>query len=157
MKIEGKFLTFNDMDNIGGYSDVDIEYKYYEMILPSALDNTIMDNVQLLYHHNNTILPYATTQNGSLEITKKEDGLYFMATIEDEKLLNLISSCNMGCSFGCYGLESNETSEYEEHEEKVVVRDYGVVNKIDKLIDVTITFHPAYKNTYVKEIKENVN
>ena len=79
MTLEGRAIVFNQPTVLYEYDG--IEYK--EIIEPSALDQTDLSDVVLRYNHSEGFTVLARTRNGSLRLTKRTDGLYMIAELQE--------------------------------------------------------------------------
>lgn len=112
-----------------------------ETILPTALDNTKLDDVYLLVGHNADNLLGRAGKNMRLEID--ETGLFFECELPNTQLArdwyNLIESGIVdGMSFGFTCSDEVNTT--------TMTR---TITQIDELYEITITPFPAYKEASV--------
>lgn len=141
--VEGKAICFGETTLLFTFGGVD----YFERIEPQALNGVDLTAVYFYYNHND--YAYATTKNKTLEIDIREDGVYFKAHLPDTSsgrdLYTLIKRGDVDkCSFGFSIAE-------EEFDEKT---NTFIVNKIDRLFEISVVDFPAYENTAVSARSE---
>lgn len=134
--VEGKAITFNDPTIIYEYDGV----QYKEQVDDRAIDEADMSDVIFNYNHGGKVM--ARTRNKTLELNKKEDGLYVRArldgTEEGRKLYEEIRGGYVDrMSFRFTVTES--AYDGENH--------MRTIRKIKKLYDVSAVDIPAYENT----------
>ena len=138
MLIEGKAIAFNDKTLL--FSDG--ETNYYEMIDSHALDGVDLSNVYLYYNHAEKAL--SRTKNNTLQLEAKSDGLYFKAKLIDTSygrdIYKMVQDGLVDkCSFAF-------TINDEDFDEKT---NTFIVNKINKLFEISLVDIPAYEDTNV--------
>ena len=112
------------------------------MIDSRALDGVDLSNVYLYYNHSDKAV--ARTKNNTLELTIKQDGLYFRAKLIDttygSDLYKMVQSKLVDkCSFAFTIAEQDFDSS----------SNIFIVRKIDKLFEVSLVDFPAYSETNV--------
>lgn len=136
--IEGKAIVFNQKTLL--FQDGDDQY--FEMIDSHALDGVDLSNVYLYYNHTDKAV--ARTKNKTLELTIKQDGLYFRAKLINTTYGNdlykmvksgLVDKCSFAFTIGEQDFDSESNT--------------FTVRKIDKLFEVSIVDFPAYDETNV--------
>ncbi|MCM1369836.1 MAG: HK97 family phage prohead protease [Candidatus Amulumruptor caecigallinarius] len=155
-KIEGLAVVFNS-ESVPLYSDEKIEIR--EIISPDAITPGLIaksDILATLYHDDTRILARSMRGAGSLSLDKSESGLEFSFEAPDTEdgrtALELVKRGDInGCSFK-YMIDMSDPEAQKKTEEK---RDGKriityTVKRIHSLLDVTLTPHPAYPDTYVK-------
>ncbi|WP_125702400.1 phage major capsid protein [Lacticaseibacillus daqingensis] len=138
MKISGYGAVFNQP----AQADSFVEY-----MRPEALDGVDLSGVLLLYAHDSkNILARADSGNLSLKVDKQ--GLAFTATLPDTTLghdtySNIQAGNIKGCSIG-FSITPGGDS-WEQLDGKTT----HIINKIDKVVEVSLTPIPAYTETSV--------
>ena len=136
--IEGKAIVFNQKTLL--FDDGDDQY--FEMIDSHALDGVDLSNVYLYYNHSDKAV--ARTKNNTLELTIKQDGLYFRA-----KLINTTYGSDL------YKMVQSELVDKCSFAFTIAEQDFDsssntfTVRKIDKLFEVSLVDFPAYSETNV--------
>ncbi len=138
MQIEGKAIVFNEATPLFN----DGETQYYEMIDSHALDGVDLSNVYLYYNHAEQAL--ARTKNNTLTLDVRPDGLYFKANLIDtsygKDLYKMVKNGLVDkCSFAFTIRDEDFNAETNTF----------IVNKIDKLFEISIVDLPAYDDTTV--------
>lgn len=143
--IEGKAICFNSTSNeIHGF---------YESIERNAItDETILkSDIVLLLEHNQDrgILGRCNNGKGSLEISIKDDGVYFRCempktSLGDEALEGIRRGDYNQCSFA-FSLPQSNGDKWEKKDGKY----YRTITQINKLYDFSLVCHPAYNDTFV--------
>jgi len=141
MKISGYAITFNQPTVL--FEMNGIEYK--EVIDSRALNSTPLNDVLLRYNHNVTTTPLARTRGGSLKLNIDNKGLFFEATLFNTQsardIYTLVKERGLDkMSFGFIAGEDN-------YDKKTNTR---MINKIDKLFEISIVDQPAYDSTSVE-------
>lgn len=144
LRIEGKAISFNSPTLI--YRDAN-GVEYYEEIDIHALDNTDTDDCCLRYNHMMGVMVLARTRGGSLELDKREDGLYFRAELFDttagRDCYELVRQEALQCSFAfLWPPEGGYRYDADTHKR--------TITRIDRLIDLAVVDVPAYKDTFVQ-------
>lgn len=135
-RLEGYFVRFNEPTDMG---------YCYEQIAPEALDN-IGEDIRALWNHDSSY-PLARTTNGTLELEKREAGLWGRITLPDTSYANDLyenvrTGIVDGCSFGFY-LIDEEPETYGNGEWLWSI-------KALELIEVSPVTFPAYPTTSVE-------
>lgn len=138
MLIEGKAIVFNETTPL--FDDGNTQY--YEMIDSHALDGVDLSNVYLYYNHAEQAL--ARTKNNTLSLDIQPNGLYFKAKLIDTSygsdLYKMVQDGLVDkCSFAFTIRDEDFNTDTNTF----------VVNKIDKLFEVSIVDLPAYDDTTV--------
>lgn len=157
---EARSVAFTDMDvkkggrGFRGYAGVyGQEFDagaFIETMLPPMFRSAIAQspNVPMLWHHNESLPPFATTGAGTLELSEDRRGLLVnVETIDERHLLGptLISMVERGevrgMSVGMVVGRQNQ---------KITQRDgkvHRALHGLNKLLDVSPTWEPAYEGT----------
>jgi len=156
---EARSVAFTDMDVskggrvFDGYAGVyGQEFdagQFIETMLPPMFRNAIAQNpnVPMLWDHNETMPPFATTGAGTLELSEDRRGLRVKTEIDERHLLGptLISMVERGevrgMSLGMVVGRENQ---------KITNRNnrlHRAVTGLRKLLDVSPTWEPAYEGT----------
>ena len=149
MIIDGKPIVFNSRTKLYSYGNTDV----FETIDAHALDNTDLSDVILNYNHSGRV--YARTRNNSLILEKRNDGLYFMATLwtDDEghrQLYRDIERQNidrMSFAFS-YNPDKIDYSERVDDETGRRIVD-TLIREIPRVFDVSAVDFPAYDETEI--------
>lgn len=144
--LQGYALTFDTISEDLGFR---------ETISKGALDNCNMDNVVLNFNHDMD-KPLARNNKqgskGSLTLTVDEKGLFFDAiptntSYARDLLENMKEGLISKCSFA-FSLDYNDKdSQSWDWDDGTKGYDFRVINKIDRLYDVSIVTNPAYEST----------
>lgn len=139
--VEGKAICF-DTETVIYVDYHGTEYK--EKISSTALDGADMSSVPLAYNHNHEkAMLLAKLGNGTLQLEKRQDGLYFTAELRTNLGKDVYDAIKAGeinkCSFG-FICEEDQWNDKEK---------LRTVTKISKLTDVSIVDYPAYEQTSV--------
>lgn len=142
MVVEGYAAVFNSTTDLGPFQ---------ERIAPGAFDDVLNDDVRLLINHDG--VPLARTANNTMELTQDDTGLYYRATLSNTQagkdLYEMIKRGDISQSSFAF------TIGYESRDEN----DVRVIEKVDRLIDVSPVTYPAYQAASVfaraEENKEN--
>lgn len=143
--VEGKAISFNSPTVL--FSDKDSEYR--EVITPEAINETTsMDDVVFLYDHEGRVL--ARTTNGTLEVSKQEDGVYIKADLSLTKAgRDLYEEIKVGLvtkmSFG-FMVDDDKYDNLSEDGKDVIVR---TVKSFSRIVDVSAVSIPAYNSTEI--------
>lgn len=145
MVIEGKAVSFNSptvMYEIGGV-------KYFEQIDRGAFDGCDMKDACLKYNHDDSTPILARVRGGSLQLTRRDDGLYFRAELFNTSFgrdcYELVKQDALQCSFAFTIADGGE--EYDKATRT------KTITKINRLFDLAIVSLPAYSDTYVKQAR----
>lgn len=149
MIIEGKPIAFNSRTKLYSYGETDV----YETIDARALDNTDLSDVILNYNHSGRV--YARTRNNSLILEKREDGLYFMATLwnDDEghrQLYRDIARQNIDRMSFAFSYNPEKIDYSERTDDKTGRRIVDtLIREIPRVFDVSAVDFPAYDETTI--------
>ncbi len=148
MTIEGYFVVFN--------SQTELWQGAYEEIAPTALDNTLSNDVRALINHDTTLV-LGRNKAGTLDLKVDSRGLWGSIKINpnDTDAVNLYERVKRGdvdqCSFGF-----NVTSEETDWRDDGTVK--WTITGVD-LHEVSVCTFPAYEDTGVaarsKEIEQH--
>ncbi|AID01520.1 peptidase U35 [Staphylococcus xylosus] len=143
MVVKGYAVMFDLVsDDLGGFR---------EIINPNALSEVDISDVKCLINHDyNQVI--GRTQAGTLELSVDDKGLFFKCYLPNtsyaKDIYENIKAGNVNqCSF-FYTLKPNDNTAaswgaIDGHRVKII-------NKVDKLIEVSIVTIPAYQNTLVE-------
>lgn len=142
--LEGKAIVYNTPTVIFSFEG----QEYKEVIDRRALDTTDLSDVVLRYNHSDQFAILARTRNGSLQLTKRSDGLYMNAILQDDIQVHrdLYAAVKSGLvdkmSFGF--VVADDGDEYDEFSRTRRIKD------IRRIYDLSICDFPAYESTYVE-------
>ena len=142
MVVEGYAAVFNSTTDLGSFQ---------ERIAPGAFSDVLDDDVRLLINHDG--VPLARTSNNTLSLKEDEDGLYYRAHLSDTQagrdLYTMIQRGDISQSSFAFTIS----------EESVDEDGVRVIEKVERLIDVSPVTYPAYQAASVfaraEEKKEN--
>ncbi len=142
MVLEGKFASFNDKTLLFEFGDK----KYYEVILPTAFDNTRIDRCFLRYNHSSGNVALARVNNrqqkGNMKIEKREDGMYWRAELIDTTFArDLYEAVKSGVVDKASFSFTIKDEDYEPETRTWTIKEVG------ELFDVSPVDIPAYENT----------
>ena len=155
MIVEGKPISFEDRQLLYTYhSDyIGKQVSVYETISRGALDATDSTNCFMKYNHSDEVMPMARTKNHTLELNKKDDGLYIRANLANitagRDLFELVKRGDIDKMSFAFEIDPNgglEMTTVEDDESMTVDRK---VYKISKLYDVSAVPMAAYDNTSI--------
>lgn len=137
--IEGKAVLFNEKTVLFKSGDT----QYYEIIDKNAFDGVDLSNVYLYFNHNGDNV-IASTKNNSLLLDVRDDGIWFKAelinTTVSRDVYELVKSGIINkCSFGFTIVKDGE--KFDD------TTNTFIVNKIDRLFELSLVNFPAYENT----------
>ena len=148
MTIEGYFVVFN--------SQTELWPGAFEEIAPTALDNTLSNDVRALINHDTTLV-LGRNKAGTLDLKVDSRGLWGSIKINpnDTDAMNLYSRVQRGdvdqCSFG-FNVTSEETDWRDDGTVKWTIT--GI-----ELFEVSVCTFPAYEDTGVaarsKEVEKH--
>jgi HK97 family phage prohead protease len=157
---EARSVAFTDMDikkggrSFRGYAGVyGQEFDagtFIETMLPPMFRSAIAQspNVPMLWHHNQTLPPFATTGAGTLELAEDKRGLLVNVEEIDERhvlgptLISMVERGEVrGMSVGMVVGRANQ--KITERGGKI----HRAVTGLKKLLDVSPTWEPAYEGT----------
>ena len=135
MEIKGYAAVFNSPET----------YSYTEVISDKAFDDADMSDVVLRYNHNDSFMVLARTRNKSLDLKKKEKGLYMNARLQDDitehkNIFNAIKSGLIDKQSFAFTIDEDEY-DYD--------TDTRTITKIGKVFDVSVVDQPFYNATDV--------
>lgn len=138
-RVGGKAICFGERTLIGG--------EFYEIILPNAISYDTLKDVCLIVNHDNQMIPLARTRNGSLELTIKEDGVYFEAMLNPNMNVagDLYEAIDSGLIDSCSFAFCDVDEEWD-FKGKVPTR---TIKKIRYIPEISIVVVPAYNGTSV--------
>ena len=128
MVVEGYAAVFDSVTDLGPFQ---------ERIAQGAFDDVLDNDVRLLINHDG--VPLARTTNNTLELSQDDTGLYYRATLSNTQagrdLYEMIKRGDINQSSFAFtiGQESRDAN------------DVRVIEKVDRLIDVSPVTYPAYQ------------
>jgi HK97 family phage prohead protease len=118
--------------------------EYYETIQQGALDGADLSDVPFKYNHSDQVMIMARTRNKTLELFPDNEGLYVRANLANttggNDLYTLISRGDIDKMSFAFTVKS------ERYDRQSRTR---VIEKIDKLFDVSAVDLPAYPTTSI--------
>lgn len=141
--IEGYAIVFNSRsEDLGGF---------YETINPNAVTQETIDNSDILFllDHNTQrgVLARSNKGKGSLKLELDEKGLKFSFECPDTSTGNeVMIGIKRGDISKCSFAFSVESDEYTKESDGTILR---TINKINRLYDCSVVYHPAYNETSV--------
>lgn len=152
--IEGRAVVYNQVANI--------QNKYFEVILPTALDNCDLSDVSLLINHNSNSIPLAryrvNIEDSTMELFKKEDGLYFRAKLDPkaptvQDLVSAMKHKNIDRMSFRFGLCLDGYNEVSDNGSIIPTR---YIHSIYKISEISVVTWPAYSDTsaYLRSIND---
>lgn len=135
--IVGSALKFNTRSQLLGW--------FVEQIDERALDETDMNDVVALFNHDNNIV-LGRTLSGTLELEKREDGLYYVITPPNyaSHVVEMVERGDVRGSSFQFSVAAGGSDWDTDPDTGVEVR---TVKKIARLIDVSPVTFPAYLST----------
>ncbi len=141
MILEGYAIVFNQETLIG-----DAKRGFREMIVPSALKNTSMNDVPLKYNHMDNFLVIARTKNGSLKLEVDDVGLKIRAELLDTQtnkdIYKMVQNGLLDKMSFAFTVNAREWDRSGE----IPLRK---ITSIERLYDVSIVDLPAYEGTSI--------
>ena len=141
MILEGYAIVFNQETLIG-----DAKRGFREMIAPSALKNTSMNDVPLKYNHMDNFLVIARTKNGSLKLEVDDVGLKIRAELLDTQtnkdIYKMVQNGLLDKMSFAFAVNAQEWDRSGE----IPLRK---ITSIERLYDVSIVDLPAYEGTSI--------
>ncbi len=140
LSISGYAITYGKTSvTLGGSNG------FKEIISERALDGVDLSNVHLYYQHNDDNM-LANTKSGTMSLENTNKGLYFRANMADTTLgkdvYKLIKRGDLSAmSFG-FQIASDSWDMSQ-------VPEVRTVNKIDKLLELSVVSNPAYETSSV--------
>ena len=146
MVVEGRAVAFNTSTVL--FTDEDgVEYR--EIIEATAFEGCEIKDCCLKYNHSNNALILARMRGGSLTIEIKPDGVYFRAELFDTSFsrdcYELIRQGALQCSFAFIVAPDGEAYDRATHTRRV--------QRIERMLDISVVTVPAYDDTWVKEAR----
>jgi len=142
MIVEGRVIVFDQPTVLYEYDGI----QYKEVISRTALDGVDLSDVVMRYNHMSSPIVLARTRNKSLQLEKKNDGLYFRAQLQNDMDAHkeMYAAVKSGLldkmSFGFTIADSNYDSKTHTN----------TITKIGKLFEISIVDQPAYEQTHVE-------
>lgn len=140
MIVEGRAIVYNSPTVI---AEIDGQ-KYYEVIMPGALDGADLRDVPFKYNHSDHIMVMARTRNKTLELIPDDKGLLIRAklanTTAGRDLYALIKRGDVDkMSFAFTVAEDSYDSETRTRK----------IYRFKRIWDVSAVDIPAYEDTYI--------
>ncbi len=146
----GYAAKFNQRSQNLGTAD----YQFYEILLPGAFDDVLMDDVRALFNHESElILARSKNGEGTLKIGTDNVGLWYEFEAPDTTAGNdLLVSLRRGdidqSSFGfSVSKDGQKWEEIRDGDGPTVIT--RTISKIERLYDVSPVTYPAYEETEV--------
>jgi HK97 family phage prohead protease len=122
---------------------------YIEVVLPPAFRSALSatSNLPMLWDHNASMPPFATTKAGTLNVQEDRRGLRVQATIDERHILGptLMSMAERGELHGMsFGFVTGPRDNKVQQRNGRVVRN---ITGFKALLDVSPTWNPAYAGT----------
>lgn len=135
--VEGLAIVFNRSADLGWFT---------EEISPRALLGAQMDDVVLNFNHNNDVV-LARTTNGSLALDMRDDGVYMTSKIvqtsQGKDILKLVREGLINKMSFAFTIADDG----EKWTTDAQGREHRVIERIDRLYDVSLVTFPAYPQT----------
>ena len=141
MILEGYAIVFNEETLIG-----DAKRGFREMIMPSALTNTLMKDVPLKYNHMDNFLVIARTKNGSLKLEVDDKGLKIRAELLDTQTNKDIYKMVQNGLLDKMSFAFTVNAQEWDRSGDIPLRK---ITSIERLYDVSIVDLPAYEGTSI--------
>lgn len=141
MILEGYAIVFNQETLIG-----DAKRGFREMIVPSALKNTSMNDVPLKYNHMDNFLVIARTKNGSLKLEVDDVGLKIRAELLDTQTNKDIYKMVQNGLLDKMSFAFTVNAQEWDRSGEIPLRK---ITSIERLYDVSIVDLPAYEGTSI--------
>lgn len=141
--IEGYALKFDRWSETLGYF-----YHFREKLDPNCLENADMSNVVALFNHDQSQILGRSGVNLDLEVDNI--GLKFRikptnTTVSKDLMENIRAGVINQCSFAFSIANEEDAEEWRESENAGIYE--RIINKIDRLYDVSVVTTPAYSDT----------
>lgn len=140
MIVEGYALTYDTPTPIAQIDGI----QYFEVIERGALEGADLSDVPFKYNHSDQVMIMARTRNKTLELLPDEKGLFIRAKLADttsgEDLYKLIQRGDIDKMSFAFTVKS------EKYDKETRTR---VIQKFDKLFDVSAVDLPAYQTTSI--------
>jgi HK97 family phage prohead protease len=158
-QVEARSAPFVDLDvtkngrHFDGYAAIYGEEAdlgdWIEVIVPPAFRSALSatDNLPMLWDHNASMPPFATTKAGTLIVTEDRRGLRVQAEIDERHILGptMMSMAERGELHGMsFGFVSGRGNNKVQERAGRVLRS---ITGFRKLLDVSPTWNPAYAGT----------
>ncbi|MGE4417568.1 MAG: HK97 family phage prohead protease [Marinobacterium sp.] len=140
MIVEGRAIVYNSPAVIAEFDG----QKYYEVILPGALDGADMRDVPFKYNHSDHVMVMARTRNKTLELIPDDKGLFIRA-----RLANITAGRDL------YKLVKRGDVDKMSFTFTVAEDSYDVesrtrkIRRFKRIWDVSAVDTPAYEDTYI--------
>lgn len=141
MILDGYAIVFNQETLIG-----DAKRGFREMIMPSALKNTSMNDVPLKYNHMDNFLVIARTKNGSLKLEVDDVGLKIRAELLDTQTNKDIYKMVQNGLLDKMSFAFTVNAQEWDRSGEIPLRK---ITSIERLYDVSIVDLPAYEGTSI--------
>ena len=141
MTLEGYAIVFNQETLIG-----DAKRGFREMIMPSALKYTSMNDVPLKYNHMDNFLVIARTKNGSLKLEVDDVGLKIRAELLDTQTNKDIYKMVQNGLLDKMSFAFTVNAQEWDRSGEIPLRK---ITSIERLYDVSIVDLPAYEGTSI--------
>ena len=141
MILEGYAIVFNQETLIG-----DAKRGFREMIMPSALKDTSMNDVPLKYNHMDNFLVIARTKNGSLKLEVDDVGLKIRAELLDTQTNKDIYKMVQNGLLDKMSFAFTVNAQEWDRSGEIPLRK---ITSIERLYDVSIVDLPAYEGTSI--------
>ncbi len=141
MILEGYAIVFNQETLIG-----DAKRGFREMIMPSALKYTSMNDVPLKYNHMDNFLVIARTKNGSLKLEVDDVGLKIRAELLDTQTNKDIYKMVQNGLLDKMSFAFTVNAQEWDRSGEIPLRK---ITSIERLYDVSIVDLPAYEGTSI--------
>ena len=141
MILDGYAIVFNQETLIG-----DAKRGFREMIMPSALKNTSMNDVPLKCSHMDNFLVIARTKNGSLKLEVDDVGLKIRAELLDTQTNKDIYKMVQNGLLDKMSFAFTVNAQEWDRSGEIPLRK---ITSIERLYDVSIVDLPAYEGTSI--------
>jgi HK97 family phage prohead protease len=144
-EIEGRAIHYNTPALIMGKNSRGVESEWYEIIDKSALIKCNMNDVPMLLEHDRKEV-IARSRNNSLQFENRSDGLYIRAKMLTSKGREVWESVRAGLlTHFSFAFPVDSVVERDgTYNGKPLMR----VKAIDKLLDVSVVYSPAYEGAF---------
>lgn len=140
MIVEGYALTYGSPTPIVEFDGI----QYFEVIEKNALEGADLTDVPFKYNHSDNVMIMARTRNKTLELIPDDKGLFIRAklanTTQGQDLYKLIKRGDIDKMSFAF------TTKSDRYEKDTRTR---VIEKFDKLFDVSAVDLPAYQTTSI--------
>lgn len=146
--IEGRAIVFNSMSNV--LYDQEKKRFFREVINPESITQELIDNsdIKFLVNHNKEqMVARRKCGKGSLNVEKREDGVYFSFNKPNTSLGNdLYEMIQRGDMAACSFAFAGEDVDWDFSDREMPVR---TVKNIRYLFDLSCVADPAYSETEI--------